>query len=68
MLKDLSSERTPSLAMTLAVVTPITVDAVGARWILPVAVPVPESMVVTVMYSGPEPFKNVSGSPPASVA
>src|SRR5262245_19928135 len=40
----------------------------GAKWMFPVAVPVPGDVVVTVMNVGPLVFENVSALPFGSVA
>jgi len=40
----------------------------GARWMFPVAVPMPGEIVTTVMDVGPDTLEKVIGSPSASVA
>src|SRR5262245_20423619 len=65
--KDFVSSETPSVTRTVPVAVPDIPEA-GARVIVPVAVPVPGTVVATVMYVGPETFENCSGWPSPSVA
>src|SRR5207249_1783463 len=65
-VSDFSSLRLPSLARTVAWAVPASKNP-GARWMLPVPVPVPGVTVVTVIYAGPATFENVRASPSGSV-
>ena len=67
MLNDFESVAKPSLAVTVTVYTPASLNP-GASAILPVAVPVPGIAVVTVANVGPFVFENCSGFRSASVA
>ncbi len=68
MLKDFSLNSPPvSVTRTVAEAVPAS-DVAGARCALPVAVPVPGDVVVTVRYNGPLVFENVRGLPSGSVA
>ncbi len=66
-VSDLSSNREPSLARTVAPAVPASENP-GAKWRFPAAVPFPGEIVVTAAYVGPETSENVSASPSWSVA
>ena len=67
MLKDFESVAAPSLTLIETEAVPASENP-GAIAALPVAVPVPGVVVVTVTYEGPEAKENVSAWPSASVA
>src|SRR2546426_115234 len=68
-VSDLLSAAMPSLTATVATKVPEPAQSnAGARWMFPVAVPVPGLVVVTVMNAGPATIANVSGSPSGSLA
>jgi hypothetical protein len=66
-VKDFPLLSEPSLAETDTVAVPESENP-GAKFTLPVAVPVPGVVVVTVAYVGPDTFVNVSAFPSGSVA
>src|SRR6266404_5336483 len=67
-VRDFVSVAVPSVALTDADEVPVGSNVPAARWIFPVAVPVPGVVVVTVMNVGPVTLANVSAWPSASVA
>src|SRR2546422_881277 len=66
-VKVLPSDAAPSLALTDTDAVPAS-EKPGARFTVPVAVPVPGTVVDTVAYVGPDTLVNVSAWPSASVA
>src|SRR5882672_1632293 len=65
MVNGFESVRLPSLTRTVALYAPASVKP-GARWMLPVAVPIPALVVVTVMKVGPETFAKSRAFPSGS--
>jgi hypothetical protein len=59
MVRDFVFVAVPSVALTDADEVPTVSVAPAARWMFPVAVPVPGVVVVTVMNVGPVTFANV---------
>src|SRR2546427_10304182 len=61
-VKLLESVRLPSLAETVAAYVPSS-ERPGARWMLPVPVPGPGLVVVTLMKVGPDTLEKAMGAP-----